>query len=458
MINTVRSPTRITPSTESLIDVIITYKDTLINTDVVDLGLSDHLAQIVEINIGNRSRKTKTTVRRQFTQTNIDEFTYLLSKETWNDVYNRVDVNSSVEAFLDTFLHWYEVAFPFKRVKLKEKANKRWLSKGLIVSSKRMQTLSNLKRTFTLRSEDLTYIKNYQRIYKRVLREAKKQENDRYVRESTNRMKAMWRLINREIGKAPEYEDKLELKIGNNLTLNPTEITDRLNTHFVSAVEDLVKQKTNRSAYNLKINQCPNSIFIYPVTEEEVIDLIKSLKGKPTSGDDDIPENLVKQCMYLIKGPLAHIYNLSLNLGVFPDKWKTARVKPIHKKGDKHDMKNYRPISIIPVFAKILEKLMYNRIISFVQKNNIFSEAQNGFMKGKSIDTAAQSFIDRIQKALDKRINTIGIFIDLTKAYNVLNHTLLLEKLACYGIRGSTNLWFRSYLTHRKQFIEICQK
>ena len=87
-----------------------------------------------------------------------------------------------------------------------------------------------------------------------------------------------------------------------------------------------------------------NSIFIYPVTEEEVISLTMSLKRKPTAGDDDIPENLVKQCMQLIKGPLVHIYNLSLNSGVFPDIWKITKVKPLYKKGDKYDMKNYRSI------------------------------------------------------------------------------------------------------------------
>jgi len=100
---------------------------------------------------------------------------------------------------------------------------------------------------------------------------------------------------------------------------------------------------------------------------------------------------------------------------------------------------------------------MYNRIMSFLYENKILSEAQNGFRKGKSIDTAVQSFIGRIQKALDKRVHTIGIFIDLTKVYDVINHKLLLEKLFYYGIRGSTNLWFRSYLTPRKRFIEICQ-
>jgi hypothetical protein len=198
-------------------------------------------------------------------------------------------------------------------------------------------------------------------------------------------------------------------------------------------VEELVKQKSSGSVCNLKIKHCPSSIFIYPVTEEEVINLTESLKGKPTAGDDDIPETLVKQRIHLIKGPLAHIYNLSLNSGVFPDVWKTAKVKPLYKKGDKYDMRNYRPISIIPVFAKLLKRLMNNRIISFLYENKIFSEAQNGFRKGNSIDTAVHSFIERIQEALDKRVHTVGIFIDLTKAYDVLNHKLLLDKLFHYG-------------------------
>ena len=119
-----------------------------------------------------------------------------------------------------------------------------------------------------------------------------------------------------------------------------------------------------------------------------MISLIKSLKGKPTAGDDDIHENLVKQ---LIKGPLEHIYNLSLNSSVFPDMWKTAKVKHLYKKVDKYDMKNYRPISIITVSAKLLKGLMYNRI-SFLYENKILSEAQNGFSTGKFIDTGSVTY------------------------------------------------------------------
>jgi hypothetical protein len=249
----------------------------------------------------------------------------------------------------------------------------------------------------------------------------------------------------------------LELKVGNKIISKPAEITDKLNSHFINTVKEMIKHNNNGSTYVLQLTRCPNSTFIYPVTEEEVISLTKSLKGKTTSGVDDIPENLVKQCIHVTKGPFSHVYNLSLNSGVFPDLQKTAEVKPQHKKGDKNDMHNYRPISIIPVFAKLSERLMYNRMTSFLYENKMLSEAQNSFRKCKSLDTDVQTYTERIQEALDKLAHKIGIFIDLFKAYDVLNHNLLLEKLFHYGIRGTANSWFRSYVFCRRKFIEICQ-
>jgi hypothetical protein len=250
----------------------------------------------------------------------------------------------------------------------------------------------------------------------------------------------MWQLINKEIGKIQEKDYRLELRIGSKITMCPNEITEELNKHFISAVEELLKKNRNsNSCSSLEINHCSNTVFIKPVTEEEVVKLSINLKGKSTAGYDDIPESLVKRCIQLIKKPLTHIYNTSLNAGVFPDAWKTVKVIPLYKKGDRHDMDNYRPTAIISVFTKLLEMVMYNRLISFFQKNNIFTEAQNGFRKGKCIETATQALTEKIQETLDKRLHIIGIFIDLSKAYDVLNHEVLLEKLSCYGIRCTTN-------------------
>jgi hypothetical protein len=123
------------------------------------LGISDHLAQVVKINTGKGNRRYKIAARRQLTNNNTEELKNSLSKQSWNEVFNHSDVNSSLKAFMDIFVFCFDTAIPYTRLKLREIRNKRWLSKGLINSSKRMKILSNLKRRFTLMREALEYMK-----------------------------------------------------------------------------------------------------------------------------------------------------------------------------------------------------------------------------------------------------------------------------------------------------------
>jgi hypothetical protein len=137
---------------------------------------------------------------------------------------------------------------------------------------------------------------------------------------------------------------------------------------------------------------------------------------------------------------------------------KIAKVVPVHKKGDARDVRNYRPIALLPVFSKFLEKLMYNRLIAFIEGNGVLTEVQHAFRTRKSMETALQVFINSVQEAIEKKMNPTGIFLDLTNAFDVLNHRALLSKLDSYGIRGVANLWFASYLSHRKQCLEISSR
>jgi hypothetical protein len=153
--------------------------------------------------------------------------------------------------------------------------------------------------------------------------------------------------------------------------------------------------------------------------------------------------------------PSAHIYNAPLEAGIFPERFKIAKVKPLHENGDMGNMGNYRSISLSCAFPKILEKLIYNRLLSFLARNTILTETQHGFWKNRSTKTAIQSFLASIQEVIEKKDNQIGIFCDLTKAYDAINHDTLLSKLQEYGVKGMANLWFKSYLVHRKQVVEI---
>ena len=196
-------------------------------------------------------------------------------------------------------------------------------------------------------------------------------------------------------------------------------------------------------------------MFLFQVTESEVEKVAKGLKNKLSAGIDEIPDYVVKQCIKLLKKPLANIYNASLESGIFPDQLKIAKVVPVYKKGDKKDVQNYRPIALLSAFSKLLEKLVYNRLMAFIEGNGVLTEAQHGFRTTKSTKTALQIFIQSTQEAIEEKTNPIGIFLDFTKAYDVLNHKVLLSKLNSYGVRGVANSWFESYLSHRKQCVEI---
>jgi len=154
---------------------------------------------------------------------------------------------------------------------------------------------------------------------------------------------------------------------------------------------------------------------------------------------------------------MVHIFNLSFLTGYFPDIPKIATIQPIFKKGDEQDMENYRPISILSIFSEVLEKLMFNKLYSFVEKYNILTDAQHGFRGGRSTETACQSFTESIIEVLHNHLNAVGIFLDLSKAYDVLNHQILLDKLEIYGVRRVLKSWFKSYLSNRIQFVEIAK-
>ena len=153
------------------------------------MGFLDHLAQVIKINIGNKKRKNTFVIRRHLTNRNIEEFTRLLAKESWNDVLNQSDVSASLKEFMDSLCFCLETAIPYKKITIRHQKNKNSLSLGLKISNKKIKWLNSLKKRVTLKSDTLGYIKNYNKIYKKVLKEAKNRENDRYVNEAPNTTK-----------------------------------------------------------------------------------------------------------------------------------------------------------------------------------------------------------------------------------------------------------------------------
>jgi hypothetical protein len=175
LVNTVRSPTRVTKNTASLIDVVITDKESISDiATVIDLGYSDHKAQVLQITVKRMLKKWKVITSRQYSEKKVEEFKRLLSEESWQEVYQTLEVNSALQIFMDNLGYYFNIAFPYKSQKITNIQNNKWITKGLKNSGKRVRFLNSLKKKVNLSREAQTYIKKYQIIYKKVLKEAKK--------------------------------------------------------------------------------------------------------------------------------------------------------------------------------------------------------------------------------------------------------------------------------------------
>ena len=198
-----------------------------------------------------------------------------------------------------------------------------------------------------------------------------------------------------------------------------------------------------------------NESFFNPVTPEEVELEILQTPSNKSFGLYSFPINILKSLRCILSSPLATIFNTSVRSGTFPDKLKTSKITPIFKASEDNDPNNYRPISILSVFNRIFEKLMYNRLIQFIEHNKLLNNAQYGVRTGHSTTQAVLDVVNTIHNNMDYRLFSCAVFIDLQKAFDSVNHSILIKKLDCLGVRGCINNWFEPYLSGRKQTTEI---
>ena len=181
--------------------------------------------------------------------------------------------------------------------------------------------------------------------------------------------------------------------------------------------------------------------------------IVNKLGTNKSPGHDGLKPDVVKKVAKEIAYPLMLIFNVSLSTGVVPDELKIAKVVPIYKKDNPELFGNYRPVSVLPCLSKILERIVYNRSYDFLCKNNILYQKQYGFRSNHSTYMAVLDFVNDISSAIDRGMKTIGIFMDLSKAFDTIDHNILLNKLSHYGFRGISYDWFQNYLCNRKQYV-----
>ena len=191
------------------------------------------------------------------------------------------------------------------------------------------------------------------------------------------------------------------------------------------------------------------------VNEDIIVNILNKLPNKNSCGYDNFSTKITKALKDSLINPLTLIINQILNTGVFPSQLKIAKVIPIFKKDDNNIFNNYRPILLLPVLSKVVEKVICSLINNFFITNNLFYDSQYGFRPGHSTEYAAIEITDRIIAAMDKNNIPLNVYLDLSKAFDTLDHAILLEKLSHYGIRGNPLKLISSYLENRQQFVEF---
>lgn len=460
----VNFPTRITSSTATAIDNIFINKSKHEQYTVVPIvnGLSDHDAQILNINL-NFCYKTKLTTKTKIRRINkftLGQLKSSLKTENWNILTLENDPNQQYNHFIQTILLHLETNCPVKISNIPKKSDKQnaWITRG-IINSCNTKRLLYLKAKNSSHPETIAHYKIYCKILQKVIVKAKSIHFENRIYKSSNKIKTMWDIVKDETSTDVSCDTFPILKINNIIINDKSMVANEFNEYFINVASNLVCTINTlhdpisfvKTAFPYKFA----NIKINPVSPREIKAIINVMKPKSSSGYDEINSKIIKHCADELIWPLTLICNNCLNSGVFPDRLKYAVVIPVHKKGDKTRMDNYRPISLLSTFSKILEKVIYKNLLNHLIDNKILTPSQFGFQKKMSTDNATFKLTTEILEALNNHESVISIFYDLAKAFDCVNHQILLEKLEYYGIRGKFHNLIESYLNSRTQTVRI---
>lgn len=295
--------------------------------------------------------------------------------------------------------------------------------------------------------EQFATFKKFRNHLQRKLKKAKQDYYQQLFSDIRNEPKLIWNAVNKITSRKSSIAPQTPL-------MNKSQITN-MNEHFVLAGSCASKAGKGSAAHAIDIQPVTSTIFLQPTDNTEMKNLINSMKSTASAGPDGIRPEPIKHVSSEISDVVAHTVDLSLSSGIFPDALKTARVTPIHKGGTKDQASNYRPISVLNIFSKLFESIVVDRLWSFLSKHNVISNYQYGFQKNKSAEQALLDIKDKIIENTEKRKITLGLFLDLRKAFASIDRKILIYKLEIYGIRGGANDLLRSYLTNRNQFVQL---
>jgi len=454
-------PTRITSYSATIIDHInIVLTSNMVKNDTYSgnliMSIADHLPNFIIIKGANKTSVTHRPTRRCFSEKNIATFRAEVAQLNWTEVIDNCNPDDAYGIFIQKYKNAYDICFPLKRVSRKRIRDKKWITKGLKISIRHKNRL--YKRFLTKPNErNLIKYKTYKNKLTKLIKKAESEYYSKLLSQKNEDTKHIWRIYSDIMNK-----NKNQTNVINNIIWKGKSIKDNLgianafNEYFTTIGNELANSLKDNISYKQYLSQQhPASMYLLPTDENEIICEITKLKSGKSPGLDGIHSNALKVTAEFIAKPLTHIFNCSFIEAQVPCPLKMSKTVPIHKKNEKHKPDNYRPISLLSIFSKLLEKLMHKRLYSFFEKHSLLNEHQFGFRKNHSTTLALIEIVDKIRQEIDNGNSAIGIYLDLTKAFDLMNHDILFYKLQYYGVRGKVLEWFKSYLYNREQYTYV---
>ena len=458
LIPVISRPTRITDRSITLIDHIYTNSITNIRTSgIITDPLSDHLGTYLKLGYTKQKINTAHTHYNHvdYSDEKISNFRCKLENLDWSKLNLTYDANEKFNEFHSVFSECYSTCFPVtvKKVNNRKAEGKAWIQPWLQEACNRKNKLYARYMKYPTYENKVIYIKTKKWVEKRIRINKKKYYSNQISKYSDN-SKKQWQIINNVISNVRSHVKISKITIGEKTITNSNDISESFNNYFCSIAEKL--KNTIPASTQSHINYLPknhsNTIFLEPCTISEISTIINKLKNSATS---DYNVKVIKQVNTTISTILYGVINSSLAAGTFPDTLKIAKVIPIYKSGSRTDISNYRPISLLSLFSKVYEKIMYSRLVSFLDRYNLIYTRQYGFRSQHSCEHALLDAQNTIHNALGKKQIALLLLIDFSKAFDMVDHEILLEKLHRYGIRGAALEWLKSYLSGRKQYVSI---
>ena len=455
----ISKPTRITDTSASLLDNI--FVKTPINYTAGSLisDLSDHFPVFCVFNNLFDRKISSSQISFSHRKINVASLTSLynaLNSYDFSDIVSCSDVNIAIARLDNVLFENFNIFCPLVNKTVSPKnVNKPWISRDIISHIKRRQNLSVLYRANIVTKVAFNRYRNF---VSSKIRLAKTKYFENKFNEFKSDAKKTWKLINSLVKPSSNSKKSIIDQIVSNGTMiyNKYDIASSFNSFFVNIGSDIANSiNSHNNDHKVYLQgDYPHSFFFSPVTSVEIDNIIRALKNKP-SHFNCIPAIVLKFISRIVSPIIMCIVNRSIENGIFPDSLKIAKVVPIFKHGNKYVISNYRPISLLPLLSKIFEKIAHRQLVNYLDSKNVIFDHQYGFRANKSTDNAIIDLMQYIYEGLDNDFYVFSIFLDFKKAFDSVDHDVLLSKLYHYGVRGVAHDWFHSYLSNRKQYVTI---